>query len=159
MNTFLSWQDQVEALIYVNIVVSLMIIAFFAIGPISVFWVMLSELFPHSARGTGLNIAILCTMLGFFSHCYIFPLLLSKLHSYTFFVFCGVDLLMAIFVYFYVPETKNKTFAEIAKSWAPVKSLENPLALSTSYKHETTFRQMDSTVYNHEQTDGQNTQF
>ncbi|CAL1546765.1 unnamed protein product [Lymnaea stagnalis] len=153
------FQEQVEALKYVNIVVSLMIIAFYSLGPICVFWVMLSELFPHSARGTGFSIAILCAMLGFFSHCYIFPLLLSKLDSYTFFVFCGIDLLMAIFVYFYVPETKNKTFAEIAKSWAPMESFDNPLTLSTSYNQEIIVKGTDSTVFSADETHEENKKF
>ncbi|KAK6989478.1 solute carrier family 2 facilitated glucose transporter member 1 [Biomphalaria glabrata] len=124
------FQDDAPALKYVNIVVSLLIIAFYSIGPICVFWVILSELFPHSARGSGFSVAILCAMISFFSHCYIFPLLLSKLHSYTFFVFTGINAVTALFVHFYVPETKNKSFAEIAKSWANAEDLENQLPLS-----------------------------
>ncbi|XP_059142892.1 solute carrier family 2, facilitated glucose transporter member 3-like isoform X2 [Physella acuta] len=122
------YQDEVNALRYVNIVVSLLVIVCYSLGPICVFWVMLSELFPNSARGTGFSIAILCAMLGFFSHCYIFPILLSNLKSYTFFVFCGIDIAMAIFIHFYVPETKNKSFAEIAKSWATSADLDKTLA-------------------------------
>ncbi|XP_059142893.1 solute carrier family 2, facilitated glucose transporter member 3-like [Physella acuta] len=124
------YQNEVSALRYVNIAVSLFVMVCYSLGPVCVFWVMLSELFPNSARGTGFSIAILCATLSFFSHSYIFPILLSNLHSYTFFVFCGIDVAMAIFIHFYVPETKDKTFAEIAKSWS--KSTDVDLKLTDS---------------------------
>lgn len=118
------FKDEVDALKYVNVVVSLMIIAFYALGPICVYWIILGEIFPHSARGAGFSVAILCAFTGFFTHCYALPKMLEAMGSYTFFVFAGIDMLMVVFCFFYMPETKNKSFAEIATQWASPEDLE-----------------------------------
>ena len=43
----------------------------------------------------------------------------SGMQDYTFLLFMILMVLFTIFTYFFVPETKNKTFEEIAHQFAP----------------------------------------
>ncbi|BFY99756.1 hypothetical protein BsWGS_02796 [Bradybaena similaris] len=112
------FQNDVPSLKYVNVVVALLIMISYALGPVSVFWVLLGELFPHSARGSGSAVAILCAFVGFFAHCYALPAMNETMGSYTFFVFAGIDAAMVVFCIFLMPETRNRTFSEMMKGWA-----------------------------------------
>ena len=44
--------------------------------------------------------------------------------NFTFLLFLGMMLIFVVFIYFKVPETKNKTFEEIAHQFAPGDELE-----------------------------------
>lgn len=49
--------------------------------------------------------------------------------SYCYLVFCVVCLIVAVYVYFVIPETKNKTFVEISQMFATKDAIEESLAL------------------------------
>lgn len=49
--------------------------------------------------------------------------------SYCYLVFCAVCLIVAIYVFFVIPETKNKTFVEISQMFATKEAVEESLAL------------------------------
>ncbi|OXB67327.1 hypothetical protein ASZ78_010885 [Callipepla squamata] len=49
---------------------------------------------------------------------FIFPFLQMSTGAFSYLVFCGVCLLVALYVYLIVPETKNKTFMEISRVFA-----------------------------------------
>ena len=55
------------------------------------------------------------------------------MYSYTFLVFSAIDGLMAVFVVLYIPETKNRTFAEISSTWTENKDKCD--SFSSDYKH------------------------
>lgn len=93
-------------------------IAFFAscMGP--VFWVLISEIFPNSLRGTAMSVAIFVVWLTNFVGVFIFPWMLENLGGgYTFMFYAVMSLLMLIFSIKYFPETKGKTLEEIEKYW------------------------------------------
>lgn len=46
--------------------------------------------------------------------------------AFSYLVFCGVCLLVALYVYLIVPETKNKTFVEISRVFAARQPLAPP---------------------------------
>lgn len=43
----------------------------------------------------------------------IFPLLLDKIGFYAFYMFAAIDVLLGLFVYFFIPETKGRTLEEM----------------------------------------------
>ena len=56
-----------------------------------------------------------CPKLPDFTHF----LLQKSIGEYTYAIFCGILIASIIFIFFFVPETKNRSFNEIAASLAP----------------------------------------
>ncbi|GLJ29735.1 hypothetical protein SUGI_0586790 [Cryptomeria japonica] len=89
-------------------------VAFFSVGLGPICWVLLSEIFPlrFRAQAASLGVVVNRVASGVISMTF-----LSLSHSITiagtFFLFAGVSLLCAVFVYIYIPETKGKTLEEI----------------------------------------------
>jgi MFS transporter, SP family, major inositol transporter len=78
--------------------------------------VLLGELFTPSAKhliapvGKGFNL-FLAFLIGL-----IFPIVVDFIGiSSTFFIFLGFSLLLFVYTYYIIPETKGKSFAEIQK--------------------------------------------
>ena len=79
----------------------------FSWGP--VMWVMLGEMFPNQIRGASLAVAGLFQWLANFAVTMTFPIILGSIGlaaAYGIYAFCAV--ISAIFVYFYIVETKGK---------------------------------------------------
>lgn len=47
--------------------------------------------------------------------------------AFSYLLFCGVSLFVAGYVYFVIPETKNKTFVEISEMFSSGKPLTTPV--------------------------------
>ena len=84
------------------------------IGAIS--WVLGAELFEQRARPRA-------SLMGGVAYCVMFLIVvfafepLNKLiNQFVFLIFAGLLLGFALFTFFFIPETKNKTFGEIARS-------------------------------------------
>ena len=89
-------------------------VAFFAmsLGPVT--WVVLSEIFPLSIRGSGMAIAIACNWLANYVVALTFPDLIQRFGvSIVFALFGSLYLLAFLFIYRFIPETKGKTLEEI----------------------------------------------
>lgn len=99
--------DTVQGMNFVNVIVSLCLTAIYAIGPNCLFWVIITEMFPHSARAAGFSMGVQNASLSFFAHSYLFPEMLIAMNSFAFLVFTGINVLMTVFVITVVPETKN----------------------------------------------------
>jgi sugar porter (SP) family MFS transporter len=90
-------------------------IAFFAIGLGPIFWLLIAEIFPPDARATGAGVATAVNWFSGFVVGLIFvPLSDAIGTSGVFWGFAGVCAVTIVFVRRYVPETKGRTFAEIA---------------------------------------------
>jgi MFS family permease len=93
-------------------------LAFFAccIGP--VFWTLVSEIFPNHIRGTAMTVPVLTQWVANAFVVLLFPLAFHQLgKSATFGFLALMALLQAVFTWYYVPETKNKTLEEIEEFW------------------------------------------
>ncbi|KAL7080343.1 hypothetical protein ACQ4LE_000512 [Meloidogyne hapla] len=98
---------------YVSIASVLAFVISFAAGAGSIPWFFVSEVFPLNARGKANSIAVFCNWFFTFFVGMIFPLIESHLHEYSFFVFTALAALFILFLWKYMPETKNKTLMEV----------------------------------------------
>ncbi|MEX0962069.1 MAG: MFS transporter [Simkaniaceae bacterium] len=99
--------------------ISLMIyIVSFAISLGPVTWVLISEIFPLNIRGRAMGIATFVNWFSNFVIAFSFLSLIKYLHEGgTFLLFAIIGTLGYIYVYYKVPETKNKSLEEIEMGW------------------------------------------
>ncbi|KAM3956075.1 solute carrier family 2, facilitated glucose transporter member 3, partial [Aphomia sociella] len=98
---------------YICIAFVILFVMGFAIGPGSIPWFLVTELFNQSARPAASSVAVTVNWTANFIVGLSFLPLSLALGSYTFLIFAVIQLLSIIFIVFKVPETKNKTVEEI----------------------------------------------
>ncbi|NWW74305.1 GTR9 protein, partial [Climacteris rufus] len=103
---------------YVSVACVVGIIAGFCMGPAGVPFLMTAELFTQSHRPAAYIVGGSLNWLCNFTIGFIFPFLQMSTGAFCYLVFCGVCLLVALYVYLVIPETKNKTFMEISHIFA-----------------------------------------
>ncbi|NWH32687.1 GTR9 protein, partial [Chloropsis hardwickii] len=103
---------------YVSVACVVGIIAGFCMGPAGVPFLMTAELFMQSHRPAAYIVGGSLNWLCNFTVGFIFPFLQMSAGAFCYLVFCGVCLLVALYVYLVIPETKNKTFMEISQIFA-----------------------------------------
>ena len=93
-------------------------IASFAISLGPVFWLMISEIYPLRIRGTAMSVASIANWGSNFLVALMFPVLLAALGGATlFWLFAVIGIVAWVFIYFRVPETKNRSLEEIEASF------------------------------------------
>ena len=92
---------------------------FFQQGFLSpVTWLLMSEIFPVRLRGMGMGCAVLCLWVANFFVGFFFPQMLFSFGlSATFFIFAGAEFLGLLFIFKFVPETKDKSLEEIEQDF------------------------------------------
>jgi SP family xylose:H+ symportor-like MFS transporter len=96
------------------LLLTLSAIACYALTLAPVTWVLISEIFPNRIRSQGVSIAVCALWLSSFALTYTFPWIDRTLGSSgTFLGYGGICVVGAVFVYFFVPETKGKTLEQI----------------------------------------------
>ncbi|CAG5125327.1 unnamed protein product, partial [Candidula unifasciata] len=113
----LALQDKVEWFGFASIACVLAYIVFFATGPGSIPWLIVSELFSQDARPAAMSVCVLVNWLSSFVVGFVFPSLQEALKDYTFLPFTVLLVLFFLYTYFVVPETKGKTFEEVTALW------------------------------------------
>ncbi|XP_026329037.1 solute carrier family 2, facilitated glucose transporter member 1-like, partial [Hyposmocoma kahamanoa] len=98
---------------YLCIALVILFTVMFAVGPGSIPWFLVTELFNQSARPAASSVAVTVNWTANFIVGLSFLPLSVILKSNTFIIFAVLQLLFIIFIYFKVPETKNKTVEEI----------------------------------------------
>ena len=87
-----------------------------SLGPIP--WVLISEIFPTKIRGLAMSISILMLWIGVVLITQLTPILLDGVGgAFTFWIFMFNAIILIIFTYKMIPETKGKTLEEIAEIW------------------------------------------
>ena len=96
--------------------IALYIVSFsISLGPIAL--LLISEIFPLKYRGFAMSSAIVANFIFNFIVTGIFPIALEKIGgAITFGIFALIIVFAFIFVYFIVPETKNRSLEEIEKT-------------------------------------------
>ncbi|XP_062988608.1 solute carrier family 2, facilitated glucose transporter member 5-like [Elgaria multicarinata webbii] len=111
-------QATVSWMHYVSVACVIGIIAGFCMGPAGVPFLMTAELFKQSHRPSAYIVGGSLNWLSNFTVGFMFPFLQMSAGAFCYLVFCGVCLLVALYVYVIIPETKNKTFMEISHMFA-----------------------------------------
>ncbi len=102
----------------VILIAILLYIVSFAIGLGPVFWLMSSEVFPTRLRGTGESISTVGNWGANLIVSITFLTLLTALgQSLTFWIYACFALVTLVFVWFLLPETKNKDLEQIEDFW------------------------------------------
>uniref|UniRef100_A0AAR2JA22 Major facilitator superfamily (MFS) profile domain-containing protein n=1 Tax=Pygocentrus nattereri TaxID=42514 RepID=A0AAR2JA22_PYGNA len=115
---------------YVSVGCVVGIIAGFCIGPAGVPFLITAELFKQSHRPAAYTVGGSLNWMSNFTIGFIFPFLQMSAGSYCYLVFSSVCLAVAIYVFFVIPETKNKTFVEISQMFATKEAVVESQALS-----------------------------
>jgi sugar porter (SP) family MFS transporter len=101
-------------------------IATYAMTLAPITWVVLSEIFPNSIRGTAMAISTTALWIACFILTYSFPFLNKFLNaSGTFWLYGFICFFGFLFILNNLPETKGKTLEEIEKQLSRVNSLKN----------------------------------
>lgn len=111
---FSRFQELVAWIWWLSVVSTLFYVVFFAVGPGSIPWMITAELFSQGPRPAAMSVAVLVNWSANFFVGIGFPTMQTTLENYTFLPFSVFLALFWVFTYRKVPETKNKTFDEIA---------------------------------------------
>ena len=106
------------------LVAAIVYIAGFALswGPVT--WVLLAEMFPNAIKGVAMSIAVAAQWIANLIVSWTFKILIANStlnalfnHGFPYWMYGLMSFLAAAFVYFYVPETKQRTLEEIQNLW------------------------------------------
>jgi MFS transporter, SP family, sugar:H+ symporter len=102
--------------ISVVLVVCLFVLAFgWSWGPLG--WTVPSEIFALETRSSGQSITVAVNLFFTFAIAQAFPALLCAFKFGVFLFFAGWIVVMTVFVYFFVPETKGVPIEEMVLLW------------------------------------------
>lgn len=101
---------QIDALLIVSV---LGYVCSFAVGMGPIPWILIAELTPVMASA---SVGAIATSLNWAMNFLVgqcFPILFSKIQGYSFIIFCLFGFTFFIFTYFWLPETKGRSFEDI----------------------------------------------
>lgn len=91
-------------------------IACYSMSLAPVTWVVISEIFPNRIRGAAMAVAVAALWVACFILTYTFPMLNKALGpAGTFWLYAAICVAGFAFIFFKLPETKNKTLEQIEK--------------------------------------------
>lgn len=114
MTVGMAFQDVYPWMSYLSMTAIFLFVSFFEIGPGPIPWFIVAELFSQGPRPAAIALAGCCNWTSNFIIGMFFPYLESLCGSYVFIIFAVLLFGFTIFTYLRVPETKGKTFEEIA---------------------------------------------
>uniref|UniRef100_A0A452HVG8 Solute carrier family 2, facilitated glucose transporter member 1 n=1 Tax=Gopherus agassizii TaxID=38772 RepID=A0A452HVG8_9SAUR len=109
--------DQMAWMSYISIIAIFGFVAFFEIGPGPIPWFIVAELFSQGPRPAAFAIAGLSNWTSNFIVGMGFQYVEQLCGPYVFIIFTVLLILFFIFTYFKVPETRGRTFDEIASGF------------------------------------------
>ena len=113
------------------LVAAIVYIAGFALswGPVT--WVLLAEMFPNAIKGVAMSIAVAAQWIANLIVSWTFKILIANStlnalfnHGFPYWMYGLMSFLAAAFVFFYVPETKQRTLEEIQSLWTKGRAIE-----------------------------------
>ncbi|XP_064025005.1 solute carrier family 2, facilitated glucose transporter member 11-like isoform X2 [Pogoniulus pusillus] len=113
----LTYQELYSWVPYVSMAAIFAFILSFGLGPGGITNTLTAELFIQSSRPAAYMIAGAVSWVSFFTIGMLFPFIVNGLKQYCFLVFLLECSSVAAFIFFVIPETKNKSFLEIRKEF------------------------------------------
>ncbi|XP_039583451.1 solute carrier family 2, facilitated glucose transporter member 5-like isoform X1 [Passer montanus] len=120
----LNLQTTVSWMSYLSIVCVIAYIIGHAIGPSPIPAVMITEMFLQSSRPAAFMVGGSVHWLSNFTVGLLFLYMEAGLGPYSFLIFCAICVATMLYIFFVVPETKNKTFMEINRIMAKRNKVE-----------------------------------
>uniref|UniRef100_A0A8C6Q7E5 Solute carrier family 2 member 2 n=1 Tax=Nothobranchius furzeri TaxID=105023 RepID=A0A8C6Q7E5_NOTFU len=114
MTVGLKLQNDFSWMSYVSMSAIFLFVSFFEIGPGPIPWFIVAELFSQGPRPAAIALAGCCNWTSNFIIAMTFPYIQVWLDCYVFILFAVLLFVFTLFIYLRVPETKGKTFKEIA---------------------------------------------
>lgn len=111
----ISFQKTQKSLAYISIICILCYVVAFAVGLGPIPWMVGSELFRQDARSKAMSFCGIINLLATFIIALGFEPVQEVLTQYTFIIFIGCLICGFFFVLYFVPETKNRTFQDVAE--------------------------------------------
>jgi SP family xylose:H+ symportor-like MFS transporter len=130
----LGFQFQANAVGTGPLLAAIAYIAGFALswGPVT--WVLLAEMFPNAIKGKAMAIAVAAQWIANLVVSWSFKILIGNStlnalfnHGFPYWMYGAMSFLAAAFVYFYVPETKQRTLEDIQNLWTQGSIRETPI--------------------------------
>lgn len=91
-------------------------------GPVT--WVLLSEIFPNQIRGKAMAVAVASQWVANYLVSWSFPVLNDNpylvehfRHGFAYWIYGGMSILAALFMWKFVPETKGRTLEQMEALW------------------------------------------
>ncbi|XP_074839186.1 solute carrier family 2, facilitated glucose transporter member 4 [Carettochelys insculpta] len=123
MTVALLYLERVPAMSYVSMVAIFGFVAFFEVGPGPIPWFIVAELFSQGPRPAAIAVAGACNWTCNFIVGMAFQSLADVCGPYVFLIFAALLLAFFLFTYFKVPETRGRTFDQIAAGFRRTPSL------------------------------------
>lgn len=101
-------------------------VASFEMGPGPIPWFIVAELFAQGPRPAAIAVAGCCNWTASFLVGLLFPKLLELCKAYVFIIFFILLIVFFVFTYFRVPETKGRTFEDIAHGFSNATNYTSP---------------------------------
>ncbi|KAG9263330.1 solute carrier family 2, facilitated glucose transporter member 11-like [Astyanax mexicanus] len=108
LQTYVSWMP------YCSMVLIFTFIFFFSSGPAGVTAPLPGEIFSQSYKGAGFVVACTLNWAGLFFVGMVFPLIVEHLEYFCFLIFFFFCFCSGVFVWYAVPETRNRSAIEIS---------------------------------------------
>ncbi|XP_062987517.1 solute carrier family 2, facilitated glucose transporter member 2 isoform X2 [Elgaria multicarinata webbii] len=117
MTVGLVLQPKYEWMSYISLTSVFLFVSFFEIGPGPIPWFIVAELFSQGPRPAAIAMAGFSNWFTNFCIGMFFPYVAKLCGPYVFLIFAFLLALFVMFIYFKVPETKGKSFEEIAEEF------------------------------------------
>ncbi|XP_037550920.1 solute carrier family 2, facilitated glucose transporter member 2 isoform X2 [Nematolebias whitei] len=114
MTVGIKFQNDFSWMTYISMSAIFLFVSFFEIGPGPIPWFIVAELFSQGPRPAAIALAGCCNWTSNFIIGMTFPYIQAWLDCYVFLLFAVLLFGFTLFIYLRVPETKGKTFEEIA---------------------------------------------
>jgi sugar porter (SP) family MFS transporter len=85
-----------------------------------VIWIVISEMFPNKIRAAATSVAVICLWAAYFILTFTFPILVLWMGGIaeTFYVYAGICIIGAVFIWFKTRETTGKTLEQMDTMFA-----------------------------------------